>query len=151
MTTRRKYGEFKLTEFDIESYAKLVESSKQIGERLGVSGSLVSYHLRKLNDPRVNKALEINSNQSRIQLVRDKQPQIEQMIRDGVTSIEIIEVMKVSPRTLVKIRSYMKVDGKKKEPNQPPKPKPKKNTVIESALSHTATKLLTKSFIVKQN
>lgn len=149
MTTRRKYGDFKLTEFDIESYAKLVESSKQIGERLGVSGSLVSYHLRKLNDPTVNAAIDINSNQSRIQLVRDKQPQIEQMIRDGVTSIEIIEVMKVSPRTLVKIRSYMKIDGKKKEPKQPTKPKPKKNTVIESALSHSVTRVLTKSFIVK--
>ncbi len=148
MTERMEWGTFKLTEFDIQSYANLVESSKQIGERRGVSTSVVSYHLRKLNDPKVNEALELNSNISRIKFSKEKQPQIEQMIRDGVRSCEIMDTMEISGQTLARIRNQMGIEIKKKKKEVAKKPKPKKPTVIESALSHPITQILTKSFIV---
>ena len=140
---------YTLTQSDLDSFLAGRESASAIGRRHGATPSLVTYRLRKLNDPRVAAILARNSNKAKHDFANAKREKLDQMLLAGASVSEIVIALKVSTNTVTRARRRL---GLYVEPKTPRKPKPESTGTVYDLLHdvvETATfKLLTKPWPV---
>lgn len=150
MKERMARGLFYLSAGDIESFRGRLESAHAIGKRKGVATSLVTYHLRKLNDQEINDLLTDNANNASADFKANRLEKVQSMILDGRPSTEIIDTCHVSTNTLTKVRKQMGLSSnrkrakKKKEVAIQPKPLPSIKQLISDVMDTKPFIALTK-------
>ena len=104
-------SKFELTAENIADFRAQQKTATRIARERDVDTALVVYHLRKLADPEIEKILKYNASKSHIEF-EIKRPRIEQMIRDGVPSLDIINEMKISVASLTRLRKTLGIPAK---------------------------------------
>lgn len=121
---RAAYGSFYLTSEDVASFRQKKESARAIAQRKGTSSSLVAYHLRKLNDPEINKLLVLNANRNADDFKSNRLEKVERMLKRGCSALDIITECHISTATLTKARKRLGLydaNRTKKKPGRPEK------------------------------
>ena len=112
MRSRKKWGEFKLEQADIESYCALKESAGQIGHRRGgFTSSNVLYHLRKVDTPEMKAALAYWANMASDGYKEHRREKIIEMVRAGRATTAIVEEVGTSTSTVTKVRRELGLSG----------------------------------------
>ena len=112
MRSRKKWGEFKLEQADIESYCALKESAGQIGHRRGgFTSSNVLYHLRKVDTPEMRAALAYWANMAGDGYKEHRREKIVEMVRAGRATTAIVEEVGTSTSTVTKVRRELGLSG----------------------------------------
>lgn len=144
-----KKTKYTLTQADLESFLSEKESAGAIARRHGVTPSLVTYYLRKLEDPQVNAVLTRNSNKAKSEFQNNKRDRLDKMLLDGRPIAEIVVALRVSTNTVTRARKRL---GLYVEP-APRKPKQESTGTVYDLLHDVAGtsvfKLLTKPWPVK--
>ena len=104
MAAQHKYT---LTQADLDSFLAGRESASAIGRRHGATPSLVTYRLRKLNDPRVKEVLARNSAKAKGEFNDARRDQLDQMILAGKSATEIVIALRVSTNTITRARKRL--------------------------------------------
>lgn len=107
MSMDKKPAKYTLTQADIDSFLAGRESASAIGRRHGVTPSLVTYRLRKLNDPRVKEVLARNSAKAKGEFNDARRDQLDQMILAGKSATEIVIALRVSTNTITRARKRL--------------------------------------------
>ena len=141
---------YTLTQADLDSFLAGRESASAIGRRHGVTPSLVTYRLRKLNDPRVKEVLARNSAKAKGEFNDARRDQLDQLILAGKSATEIVITLRVSTNTVTRARRRL---GLYVEPKTPRKPKPESTgtvyDLLQNVIGTPVFKLITKPWPVK--
>ena len=124
---RAPYGSFFLTPEDIAAFRTEGLSARAIGAKRGAASSLVTYHLRKLNDPEIDAILKRNANRASDDYKENRAAKVERMLKRGCPSLEIINACHISTGTLTKVRKKLGLYDEsraKKKPGRPAQSKP---------------------------
>lgn len=112
MKSRKKWGEFKLEQADIDSYIALKESAGDIGRRRGgFTSSNVLYHLRKVDTPEMKAALAYWANMASDGYKEHRREKIIEMVRAGRATTAIVEEVGTSTSTVTKVRRELGLSG----------------------------------------
>ena len=141
---------YTLTQADLDSFLSERESAGAIARRHGVTHALVTYRLRKLNDPRVAEILARNSNKAKHDFANAKREKLDQMLLSGASVSEIVIALKVSTNTVTRARRRL---GLYVEPKTPRKPKPESTgtvyDLLQGVIGTSVFNLITKPWPVK--
>lgn len=124
---RAAYGAFYLPTEDVASFRQKKESARAIAQRKGTSSSLVAYHLRKLNDPEIDAILKRNASRASDDYKENRAAKVDQMLKRGCSTLEIITECHISTSTLTKARKRLGLYDEsraKKKPGRPAQSKP---------------------------
>ena len=139
MRSRKKWGEFKLEQADIESYCALKESAGQIGHRRGgFTSSNVLYHLRKVDTPEMRAALAYWANMASDGYKEHRREKIVEMVRAGRATTAIVEEVGTSTSTVTKVRRELGLSG----PVRPKKIKPAADCCTDFTLRNVVNSLV---------
>ena len=139
MRSRKKWGEFKLEQADIESYCALKESAGQIGRRRGGFSSFnVLYHLRKVDTPEMRAALAYWANMASDGYKEHRREKIVEMVRAGRATTAIVEEVGTSTSTVTKVRRELGLSG----PVRPKKIKPTADSCTDLTLRNVVNSLI---------
>ena len=120
---RAPYGSFFLTPDDIKAFRTEGLSARAIGAKRGASSSLVTYHLRKLNDPEIDAILKRNANRASDDYKENRAAKVDRMLKRGCSALDIITECHISTATLTKARKRLglydvELARSKKKPEQ---------------------------------
>lgn len=121
---RAPYGSFFLTPEDIKAFRTEGLSARAIGAKRGASSSLVTYHLRKLNDPEIDAILKRNANRASDDYKENRAAKVDRMLKRGCSALDIITECHISTATLTKARKRLGLydaNRTKKKPGRPEK------------------------------
>ena len=139
MRSRKKWGEFKLEQADIDSYIALKESAGDIGRRRGgFTSSNVLYHLRKVDTPEMKAALAYWANMASDDYKNHRKGKVIELIRAGRSTNSIVEEVGVSTSTVTKARRDLGLSG----PARPKKIKPSSNSFTDFTLRNVVNSLV---------
>ena len=139
MRSRKKWGEFKLEQADIESYCALKESAGQIGHRRGgFTSSNVLYHLRKVDTTEMRAALAYWANMASDGYKEHRREKIIEMVRAGRATTAIVEEVGTSTSTVTKVRRELGLSG----PVRPKKIKPAADCCTDFTLRNVVNSLV---------
>lgn len=138
MKQRMDWGTFHLTPEDVKSFLAGDESANAIGRRKGGSSSLVTYHLRKLNDPKINEMLQLNANRASADFKNNRKDKVIELIRAGRSTNSIVEEVGTSTSTVTKVRRELGLSG----PARPKKIKPSSNSFTDFTLRNVVNSLV---------
>ena len=139
MRSRKKWGEFKLEQADIESYCALKESAGQIGHRRGgFTSSNVLYHLRKVDTTEMRAALAYWANMASDGYKEHRREKIIEMVRAGRATTAIVEEVGTSTSTVTKVRRELGLSG----PVRPKKIKPAADCCTDFTLRDVVNSLV---------
>ena len=139
MRSRKKWGEFKLEQADIDSYLALKESAGDIGRRRGgFTSSNVLYHLRKVDTPEMKAALAYWANMASDDYKNHRKGKVIELIRAGRSTNSIVEEVGVSTSTVTKVRRELGLSG----PARPKKIKPSSNSFTDFTLRNVVNSLV---------
>ena len=151
---RMNWGTFHLTPEDVKSFLAGDESANAIGRRKGGSSSLVTYHLRKLNNPEINAMLTANANRASDDFKNNRLAKVRRMLKRGCSSTEILDTCHISTATLTKVRKEMglydprRANKKPKQVAVPGQPLSSLNTLIVDVMDTNIFKVLTRPWPV---
>lgn len=151
---RAPYGSFFLTPEDIKAFRTEGLSARAIGAKRGASSSLVTYHLRKLNNPEINAMLTANANRASDDFKNNRLAKVRRMLKRGCSSTEILDTCHISTATLTKVRKEMglydprRANKKPKQVAVPGQPLSALNTLIVDVMDTNIFKVLTRPWPV---
>jgi hypothetical protein len=155
MKQRMDWGTFHLTPEDVKSFLAGDESANAIGRRKGGSSSLVTYHLRKLNDPKINEVLQLNANRASADFKNNRLAKVKRMLKRGCSSTEILDTCHIATATLTKVRKEMglydprRSNKKPKQVAVPGQPLSALNTLIVDVIDTNVFRVLTKKWPIE--
>ena len=139
MRSRKKWGEFKLEQADIESYCALKESAGQIGHRRGgFTSSNVLYHLRKVDTTEMRAALAYWANMASDDYKKHRKEKVLELVKAGWSTSSIVEEVGVSTSTVTKARREFGLSG----PVRPKKIKPAVDCCTDFTLRNVVNSLI---------